>query len=568
MISSESSIEKEHSEDHVQVLECSSEVDSAPGDMVSDDGREPTEEELAKLKRISGKLPLRCWLVSLVGLTERFAFYGVTTTFQNYMQYLPSHSPAGMLDLKSNVATSISFSFQFWCYLSPTFGAWISDTYWGKFKTICVAALTYLIGLAILFVTSLPFISSRTVHMVGFFVAIFIIGSSSGSINANCSPFMGDQVERHRPYIKVLKNGDRVIVDSAITLQRSISLYYFMNNVGAFACIATTFMEFRIAFWAAYLLPLCFFAVLFTVIFLGKKKYIKKPVSDKIIGKCFRVVFIACKNKFNFDVARPSVTPEAGYPWNDLFVDEVKRSLYACKVFLLFPVFWICYNQTSNNLVSQAGQMELYGLPNDALTGFNALTCVFIIPIFEKLLFPFIRRFTPFRAITRITCGFFITSTAMIYAAVLQHYILKTQSCVNNPSTCPPGFSTSRLHIATEVPTYILLGIAEVLLVATGIEYAYTKAPSSMKSFIMALYLLTDAVGSLIGISLGPVSIPLKIIWTFTGLSICLVICGIIFWLCFKHYNYQEEALGKLDFAANEQELKEAKEKEEQPENV
>lgn len=556
---SDSSIDKALSESNIQVVQ----VESSQDPVVSNDGREPTEDELATLPRVSGKIPLRCWLVSLVGLTERVAFYGVTTTFQNYMQYLPTHNPAGMLDLQSNVATSISFSFQFWCYLSPTFGAWISDTYWGKFKTIMVAAVTYAIGLAILFATSLPVIHSRTTQMVGFFVAIIVIGSSSGAINANCSPFMGDQVDRHRPYIKVLKNGDKVIVDSAITLQRSISLFYFMNNVGAFSCIATTFMEFRIGFWAAYLLPLCFLSLLFTVIFLCKKKYVKKPISDKIISKCFRVIFIACKNKFNFDLARPSANPNANFPWTDLFVDEVRRSLYACKVFLLFPVFWICYNQTSNNLVTQAGQMELYGLPNDALTGFNALTCIIIIPIYEKILFPFIRRFTPFRAITRITCGFFITSIAMVYAAVLQSYILKTQACVSNPSSCPASFHTSRLHIATEVPTYILLGIAEVLLVATGIEYAYTKAPSSMKSFIMALYLLTDAVGSLIGISLGPVSVPLKVIWTFTGLSVCLVLCGIIFWFCFKHYNYQEEALGNLDFAAKEQEMKEQETKEE-----
>ena len=32
---------------------------------------------------------------------------------------------------------------------------------------------------------------------------------------------------------------------------------------------------------------------------------------------------------------------------------------------LLFPIHWLCYNQTFNNLISQAGQMVTYGIPNE-----------------------------------------------------------------------------------------------------------------------------------------------------------------------------------------------------------
>lgn len=518
-----------------------------------DDGRNPTEEELATLRRVSGKVPLRCWMVSFIGLTERFAFYGTTVTFQNYMQYSPTNNPQGMLSMGSSTATSINFAWRFWAYICPVLGAYLADTFWGKFKTVMIFAIGYVIGLALLFVTSLPVIVSRVAHMVGFFVSIIIIGCCTGAIYCNASPLVADQIDRHRPYIKVLKSGEKVIVDSALTVQRAISIFYLMTNVGSASCLATTFMELRIGFWAAYLLPLCFVASSFSLIFLGRKMYVKVPVSDKIISKCIRISGIAIKNKGNFEAAKPSLIPEANFPWTDHFVDEVSRALYACKVFLLFPFFWLVMNQMGNNLITQAGQMRLYGLPNDVLTVFNAASVVILVPLFDSILYPFIRRFTPFRAITRITWGFGFLGLAMIYAGVLQHFINRNPACMSNPANCTDPNLHNRAHVAIQAPAYVIIAIAEVLLAISGIEYAYTKAPASMKTFIMAIYLLTNAFGSLIGIALGPVSVPLKLVWTFCSLGIACFIVSIIFWLCFKHYNYQEEKLGTLDFAAEDE---------------
>ncbi len=57
------------------------------------------------------------------------------------------------------------------------------------------------------------------------------------------------------------------------------------------------------------------------------------------------------------DAAKPSYQEEHGRkhktPWTDLFIDEVKRGLVACKVFVFFPIYWLVYSQMLNNLVSQ-----------------------------------------------------------------------------------------------------------------------------------------------------------------------------------------------------------------------
>lgn len=43
-----------------------------------DDFRHPTEEEFAKYKRVSGKIPWQAFTIAFVELCERFSFYGTT----------------------------------------------------------------------------------------------------------------------------------------------------------------------------------------------------------------------------------------------------------------------------------------------------------------------------------------------------------------------------------------------------------------------------------------------------------------------------------------------------------
>ena len=71
------------------------------------------------------------------------------------------------------------------------------------------------------------------------------------------------------------------------------------------------------------------------------------------------------------DAARPSYQEEYGRkhktPWNDLFIDELKRGLVACRVFVFYPIYWVVYSQMLNNFVSQAATMELHNIPNDIM---------------------------------------------------------------------------------------------------------------------------------------------------------------------------------------------------------
>lgn len=73
------------------------------------------------------------------------------------------------------------------------------------------------------------------------------------------------------------------------------------------------------------------------------------------------------------------------------------------------------------------------------------------------------------------------------------------------------------------------------------------KAPASMKSFIMSLFLLTSAFGSALGIALSPTAVDPKLLWMYVGLCVACFLAGVIFWLLYSKYNDTEEEMNELE---------------------
>ena len=102
---------------------------------------------------------------------------------------------------------------------------------------------------------------------------------------------------------------------------------------------------------------------------------------------------------------------------------------------------------------------------------------------------------------------------------------------------------------STSVLKFLLTSslLSEIFASITGLEYAYTKAPPSMKSFVMSMFLLTSAFGSALSIALLSVSVNPKLVWMYTGISISAFIAGWVFWILFKRYNAQEDKMDAME---------------------
>ncbi|KAF2876579.1 peptide transporter-like protein PTR2 [Massariosphaeria phaeospora] len=500
-----------------------------------------TSDEYASLPRVADTLPWGVFLVAIVELCERFAYYGLAGPFQNYMsnKYHDPNGLPGALGLAQSGATALSNFFQFWCYLTPIFGAVVADQYLGKYLTIKYFSIVYSLGILILFVTSLPMAIEHGAAFPGLITAMIVIGLGTGGIKANVSPLIAEQVRSTEPFIKLLSSGKRVVVDPDLTVQRIYMVFYMCINLGSISAIATTTLELHVGFWSAYLLPLLMFCVGFFVLVSGKDRYVIRPPKGGVIRNCFQALWIAMRNSFDLDKAKPSFQDHARgrynhIPWDDKFIDELKTALVACKVFLFFPIYWLTYSQMLNNFISQAGQMQLHGIPNDILPNIDPITIIILIPLLDSLIYPFIRSklHLAFPPITRITFGFVIASLAMVYAAILQSRIYSAGPCYTFPSRCEAGrtsqdkFTPNEIHVAWQAPAYILVALSEILASITGLEFAYTQAPENMKSFIMSLFLLTSAGGSALGMLLAPFAKDPKLVWLYVALACVAAAAG------------------------------------------
>jgi len=138
----------------------------------------------------------------------------------------------------------------------------------------------------------------------------------------------------------------------------------------------------------------------------------------------------------------------------------------------------------------------------------------------------------------------------MAYAAIVQHLIYNAGPCYNFPLACDAsqdGTIPNRVHVAVQTPAYLLIGLSEIFASITGLEYAFTKAPPSMKSFVMSMFLLTSAFGSALGIALSPTAKDPKLVTMYASLAGVTLLVAAIFWFLFKKYNAQEEDLNALE---------------------
>ncbi|GFF45931.1 peptide transporter PTR2 [Aspergillus udagawae] len=514
-----------------------------PADSFECEHVEILEPEKRNLRRVCDDISLDIFLVAIVELAERFTYRSITAPMQNYIQHgsddVLHH---GALGLGQKVATGISYFFVGWCYLTPIFGAVVADSYLGRFKTIFIGTGLSVCGVLVLFVTSLPPSLECGGGLPGLMLALILIGLGCGGIKSNVGPLIAEQYSMRTERVKTLPSGEKVIVDSNVTVQTVYARYYWIINIGALSVIPASWLELKVDFWAAFMMPLCLWLLAIVALVAGRKKYVVQQPHGSAVTKAARVLWISLKNNGNMDAARPFAMQATGAVvcWDDTFVDELKRALVACRV---FPIFWLCNGQANNNLVSQGSSLKTYGMPHDMMGLFNPLTILIAVPVFERLVNPALRRFhIPFKPISRMTTGFVAIAFAIAVAAIIQQLIYQS----------PP----SHVSILLQIPVYSLIGLSEFFASLSGMEYAYTKAPRSMRSIVSALFLLTCTIGSTVGITLSPVSVDPKVLVEYASLSITMFATAIVFYFCFRKYNQTEERMNMIGGTSKEESRK------------
>lgn len=206
----------------------------------------PTEEEVQSLRRVRGKIDWTIYSIAFIELCERFAYYGTTAVFVNFIQHpLPpgsstgaggTYGQPGALGLGQRASTGLTLFNSFWSYVMPMLGGYLADTYWGRFKTINIAIIIAIFGHIVIIISALPqVIPNEGGALAAFIIGLLFFGTGVGFFKCNISPLIAEQYEAQHPkmYIDTLKSGERVIVDPTTTISIIYMRYYWMIQIGA-----------------------------------------------------------------------------------------------------------------------------------------------------------------------------------------------------------------------------------------------------------------------------------------------------------------------------------------------
>jgi POT family proton-dependent oligopeptide transporter len=253
----------------------------------------------------------------------------------------------------------------------------------------------------------------------------------------------------------------------------------------------------------------------------------------------FRGENAAARAELETSVPRDSVRRHwlfaaAARKFDELTAEGPQAVLRIISVFILVSFFWALFDQHASSWVRQATRMDLnvwfFGrtitlLPSQ-ISAMNPLIVMALIPLNNFLIYPFIDRFflrlTPLR---KMTLGMFTASAAFVIVAVLQSRI----------DTSGAG----TVNVMWQFFPYLFMTQAEVMVSITGLEFAYTQAPSRMKSTIMGFWLLTVALGNqlVVVVTKLPEMSLLRFFWIFAGL---MAAAAFLFSIRAAFYRYKD----------------------------
>ncbi|KAL0575147.1 hypothetical protein V5O48_006824 [Marasmius crinis-equi] len=559
------------------------------------------QDDLSTLRKVPAPIPLSVYLLGFAELIERltvryhdelrvpdddlksdsFQLFGPSVIFINFIQQpLPASitgagfadGQSGALGLGQRASTGLTTFFVLWCYVTPLIGGYVADAHFGRMKTMSIAIVIRLIGHIILIVSSLPGVIQHSDAATGVFVvALVVMGLGTGMFSSNISPLLGEQclAATPAPVVKVTSKGERVLVDPALTISRVFLYFYLIINVAALiGQISLTYCEKFLGFWVAYTLSAGVFLVCPLILFLGRNKIVSSPPSGAVLATVLKFWWRSSKGKWHLNPLATYKDFRSANFWeeqklkyaqdeksqasttviSEQWFDDVKTAIKACKVLCWFPVYWLTYNQLNNNLTSQAATMTTKGFPNDVINNLAPLALVILIPICDLWFYPALRRVgIQFGPLKKLFAGFMIGSAAMVYAAVVQAYVYKTNPCGTHASDCHDAsgqVAVSPISVWVQSGCYILIAISEIFAAITGLEHAFTKAPKSMRSFVTAIFLFMSAVsGALSEIFVSLSSDPL-LVWNYGVMAVLAAVTGVAFWISVHKMDRRDSAPG------------------------
>ena len=478
---------------------------------------------------------------------ERFSFYGMKSILQVHLTML--FVATGLMQgTAEEHAQEMVHLFVAGVYALPMIGAIISDRLAGKYETIIWLSLVYCLGHAVLAVGENS--------LMGMTIGLALISIGSGGIKPCVSAHVGDQFGKSNwhlvekvfqafyfiinfgsffatlliPYLNAKFGpsvafglpgvlmflatfafwmGRKVFVHVPAQPGGQLGLLDALSSIFLFlGCIGLPLFIGLPQLFEGHIPSLGYWIVTGWLILMGlwifeERRHISQDdgflsIMMHSVGSLISGASAKVRSALTSDVPSNSLQRHwfftaSAKKFGEDATEGPRAVLRIISIFFMVSVFWALFDQHASSWIRQASRMDLhvdlFGLKMDLLasqiSALNPLMVMALIPFNNFFLYPTVGKLgfqmTPLR---RMTIGMGIAGFAFAVVAIIQGWIENSEA--------------NSVTVLWQVIPYLIMTQAEVMVSITGLEFAYTQAPTRMKSTIMGFWLLSVSLGNVL----------------------------------------------------------------------
>lgn len=442
-------------------------------------------------------------------------------------------------------ATTVLF---IWSALSnglALFGAFLADSYLGRFRVISLGSIFSLLGMILLWLTTVvpqlePLPCDQSNHscsapngaqVMPLLSSLLLMSVGAGCIRPCSIAFGADQFDN-----KQNPNNERVI-------ESFFNWYYASTGISTvLALTVIVYIQDHLGWSVGFGVPAILMVFSALMFLIGSSLYVKAKPTESLITGFFRVLVAAFRKR---EIQYPldddymcyhktrqskllSPTEEfrclnkaciiqdpgteltsdglASNAWRLCSVEQVESLKALLKVIPMWSTgLVVVLTMDQGFLTLQAKTMDRhlfsnFEIPAGSFSLFMIITLTVWVAFYDRILAPLLARYTGnpqgLSPIVRMGMGLVMSFIAMVWAGVVESVRLKKAVEEGVESDPDAVLDMSAMWL---VPQTVCIGLAEALNAIGQIQFFYMQFPKSMSSIGVALYTFGMALASLIG---------------------------------------------------------------------
>nr|XP_043612126.1 protein NRT1/ PTR FAMILY 8.2-like [Erigeron canadensis] len=424
------------------------------------------------------------------------------------------------------------------CYVTPLVGAFLADSYLGRYWTIAIFSIIYVMGMSLLTISAAvpglkpTCVSKEDCHATGLdialtYVALYLVALGTGGIKPCVSSYGADQFDDE---------------DEAEKEQKSSFFNWFYISINIGALLASSFLvwiQANVGWGWGFGIPAVTMAVAVVSFFSGTKRYRNQKPGGSPLTRICQVIVASWRKRrvhvpddksllYETTDGKSAITGSRKLEHTELFsfldkaaiqlqsdhvkgsanpwwlctvtqVEELKSIIKLLPIWATGIIFSAVYSQMSNMFVLQGSFMDIkikkFEIPPASLSIFDPISVILLTLVYKWVIIPVARKYTGHKSgltqLQRMGTGLVISIFAMLAAGILE--VIRLGIVKKNNYY---DLEHMPMTVFWQVPQYLLIGAAEVFTFIGQTEFFNDQAPDSMRSLCSALSLTTVALGN------------------------------------------------------------------------